>query len=296
MTSWLLALGLALFIQSAPLSRNLVFENSTHRHFSTGPNGELTLNKGSGWLRYPDVLLDFDLTLEFRLASEDTNAGVIVRSWTGRGEWPSAGYRISLPSRPDDDGELFTGKRRKVVVVGASKPTILAPGQWQSLKIRAARRRVSITLNGALALEADIESMGGMVMFDAKKGSVSLRNVQISAINEDFVQATLPLAIESDQATVFRNAKRLKDPEPVYEVRPVYTFEAMARQVEGRVEIEAVVLPDGSVGRTRVVKSLDEDLDKSAVAAVRAWRFRPGLLDGKPVPVLVIIDLTFTLR
>jgi TonB family protein len=60
------------------------------------------------------------------------------------------------------------------------------------------------------------------------------------------------------------------------------------------------VLPDGSIdpARIRVVRSLDRlsGLDQQAVLAVKAWQFRPGTFDGKPVTVRVFVELTFTLR
>ena len=58
------------------------------------------------------------------------------------------------------------------------------------------------------------------------------------------------------------------------------------------------MLPDGSVGPARVVRSLDSafGLDEEALKTVKLWRFVPGTLAGRAVPVLVEIELTFTLR
>jgi TonB family protein len=59
-----------------------------------------------------------------------------------------------------------------------------------------------------------------------------------------------------------------------------------------------VVLPDGTVGNVEVVRSLDPvfGLDQEAIKAARQWRFVPGMRLGQPVPVLVVISMTFTLR
>lgn len=49
----------------------------------------------------------------------------------------------------------------------------------------------------------------------------------------------------------------------------------------------------------RAVRSLDKEfgLDDAAVAAVKQWTFKPGrTMDGNAVPVLVNIELTFSLR
>jgi protein TonB len=87
-------------------------------------------------------------------------------------------------------------------------------------------------------------------------------------------------------------------PRLVREVKPNYTADAMRAQVEGMVELEIVVLPDGSVGRVSVVRSLDSrfGLDQEAIRAVRSWRFEPGRRLGKAVPVRVGVELSFNLR
>jgi protein TonB len=96
----------------------------------------------------------------------------------------------------------------------------------------------------------------------------------------------------------YRLGSGVVTPIPIKEVKPQYTAEAMRAKVQGTVIVECVVLPDGSVGETQVVKSLDATfgLDQEAVKAARQWRFRPGTRFGEPVPVLVTIELTFTLR
>lgn len=88
----------------------------------------------------------------------------------------------------------------------------------------------------------------------------------------------------------------VKPPVIVSEVKPKYTEGAMARKVQGSVEVEAVVLSDGTVGDVTVKQSLDPELDEEAVKATKQWRFRPGTKDSKAVDVLVHIELTFTLK
>ena len=81
-------------------------------------------------------------------------------------------------------------------------------------------------------------------------------------------------------------------------MKPQYTSDAMRAKIQGSVLLECVVRPDGSVGDIQIVRSLDPTfgLDQEAVKAARQWRFRPGMRLGEPVPVLVTIELTFTLR
>lgn len=96
----------------------------------------------------------------------------------------------------------------------------------------------------------------------------------------------------------FRPGNGVLLPSVIREVKPQYTAEAMRAKVQGTVLLECVVLPDGTVGNVEVVRSLDSTfgLDQEAIKAAKQWRFRPGTRFGEPVPVLVTIELTFTLR
>ncbi len=87
-------------------------------------------------------------------------------------------------------------------------------------------------------------------------------------------------------------------PRLLREIKPIYTAEAMRAKVQGVVTLRAVVLPDGSVGRVEVVRSLDSvfGLDQEAIKAARQWRFAPGMRLGEPVAVRVVLELSFTLR
>ena len=87
-------------------------------------------------------------------------------------------------------------------------------------------------------------------------------------------------------------------PKLIVEVKPNYTAEAMRARIEGFVELEIVVHADGSVGRIRLVRSLDArfGLDLEAIKAVRAWRFDPARQAGRPVQVRVPVEVSFRLR
>jgi periplasmic protein TonB len=91
--------------------------------------------------------------------------------------------------------------------------------------------------------------------------------------------------------------KSVTYPRIIREVKPQYTADAMRAQIQGAVFLECIVLPDGTVGDVRVVKSLDSTfgLDQEAIRAAKQWRFQPGTRDGVAVSVVVTIELTFTL-
>jgi TonB family protein len=85
-------------------------------------------------------------------------------------------------------------------------------------------------------------------------------------------------------------------PSIVRQTKPNYTPDAMKAKIQGDVTLEAVVMPDGTVGDVRVIKSLDKrmGLDDEAIKAAKLWLFNPGKdRGGKPVPVMVTLILSF---
>lgn len=87
-------------------------------------------------------------------------------------------------------------------------------------------------------------------------------------------------------------------PRLIREVKPGYTSDAMRARIQGTVRLQAIVSPDGSVSSARVIRSLDATfgLDQEALNTVKQWRFLPGTHAGRAVPVLIEVELTFTLR
>lgn len=97
---------------------------------------------------------------------------------------------------------------------------------------------------------------------------------------------------------VYRPGSGIVSPKILVEVKPSYTADAMRAKIQGTVWLEAVVMPDGSVGNVQITRSLDPTfgLDQEAIRTVKRWRFIPGTRQGQPVAVLVEIEMTFTLR
>lgn len=94
-----------------------------------------------------------------------------------------------------------------------------------------------------------------------------------------------------------RAQEGLTGPQPIKTVTPKYTDAARKARIEGMVEIEAVILADGTVGETRVIKSIDAllGLDDEAVKAVKAWRFAPATRFGQPLASVVVLVMRFDL-
>ncbi len=113
-----------------------------------------------------------------------------------------------------------------------------------------------------------------------------------------FAQQPPTRATSSPKAAARPGDKGVTSPKILKEVKPQYTADAMRAKIQGLVVLECIVEADGSVSDVKVVKSLDKEhgLDDEAVRAAKQWRFKPGMKKGKPVPVAVMLELTFTLR
>lgn len=96
----------------------------------------------------------------------------------------------------------------------------------------------------------------------------------------------------------YRPGAGIELPRLLNEVKPAYTPDAMRAKIQGKAVLDCVVGVDGMVGECNVVRSLDANygLDQEAVKAARQWKFVPGRRLGKPVAVLVTIEMEFYLR
>jgi TonB family protein len=80
----------------------------------------------------------------------------------------------------------------------------------------------------------------------------------------------------------------------VSKVNPVYPVDAKKERVQGTVELAAVIGKDGTVENLSVVSGPDA-LQKSALDAVKDWRYQPFLLNGDPIEVKTTIKVIYTL-
>jgi D-alanyl-D-alanine dipeptidase len=78
-------------------------------------------------------------------------------------------------------------------------------------------------------------------------------------------------------------------------VSPEFSEEAMKKHVEGTVVLSVTIDRNGVPSDVRVVQSLGHGSDEKAIEAAKQCRFKPGVQDGKPVPVTVDMTMTFRL-
>jgi periplasmic protein TonB len=90
---------------------------------------------------------------------------------------------------------------------------------------------------------------------------------------------------------------RMHDPKPVFRERPEYPEGAIKRKIEGYVDINFTIKPDGSVGEPKVVYEVPRDYGFAA-AAMRAfvqWKFQPNIVEGTAIATPATYRFTFKL-
>lgn len=87
----------------------------------------------------------------------------------------------------------------------------------------------------------------------------------------------------------------ISKPKIVYAVDPEFSDEARRQKHQGEVSISVVVDAQGNPQNLRILRPLGMGLDEKAVEAVRQYRFKPALKNGKPIAVQIIVVVNFQL-
>lgn len=162
---------------------------------------------------------------------------------------------------------------------GASLPnecvaTALDPASLQLCQGEQAAKRASDARDG-LQTSKLLETAAAHYRRAADLGSTDIRLRALTALAATYDSSRLNDPIRRE--TVLRELIALAP------LDPGYAFELAALQE-----------PDGNVKDARVVKSIPL-LDDAALKAVRDWRFEPTIIEGRAVPVRMVVTVNFTL-
>lgn len=105
--------------------------------------------------------------------------------------------------------------------------------------------------------------------------------------NALFPQVALEHAARVGQAVV--------PPEALSLPKPSYPLLDRVIEKQGEVWVGFVVGPEGTVTDAKALSDGDPRMAKAAVAGVRRWRFKPGLVNGRAEEFLVTILVRFQL-
>ena len=78
----------------------------------------------------------------------------------------------------------------------------------------------------------------------------------------------------------------------VHRIDPTYPREAAAQRLQGPVVLEAIIARDGSVEDLKIVRGYFL-LSRAAIAAVKQWRFKPYMINGRAAQMQTTITINF---
>ena len=108
--------------------------------------------------------------------------------------------------------------------------------------------------------------------------------IRFAALKKDSAESNVnrlpPLAAQEGA-----DEELLSAPSATRKVDPAYPLELMRQNIGGTVILYAVIHHDGTIGQVRVLRSVDERLDRFATQALAKWQFIPAVKNGAPVDV-----------
>ncbi|MEM6708891.1 MAG: TonB family protein [Pseudomonadota bacterium] len=164
----------------------------------------------------------------------------------------------------------------------ALDPASEAAQRGQALTISALFNRVRAQIEESKLFEAD-STLTFLSRTDADPS-------RIAELQADLLYAERLAAARRGE---FGDLVSLSDLEVIRRTAPEPPKKRIGNLQEGWVEVLFTVGIDGRVLNPEVADSSDTVFERSALSAIRSWRFKPYLVDGRPLPIRSGIRFSF---
>jgi len=95
---------------------------------------------------------------------------------------------------------------------------------------------------------------------------------------------------------VYQVGGRISAPVPIFQPEAEFSDEARRAKYQGVCIIALIVDAQGNPQNVHVIRTLGMGLDEKAMEAVRKYKFKPAMKDGKtPVPTMITVEVDFHL-
>ncbi len=131
--------------------------------------------------------------------------------------------------------------------------------------------------------EAERAVFGGRKIY-----SLSLNMPNLNSAGGSWIIRFAPLKPDSDGGRPSFDDPPVNDlssPVATRKVDPAYPLELMRENVAGTVILYGIIRADGTVSDVRVLRSVDDRLDRFATEAIVKWQFQPATKNGTAVDV-----------
>jgi len=131
-------------------------------------------------------------------------------------------------------------------------------------------------------------------MPSAKPKPLRVKNINIDLPRMDLAINIAGVPFKGEMAS--SGFGGLSEAIPLIRTSPLYPPRALSRKLEGKVKVLFTISADGTVISPKVIESTPKGVfDRSALRAVRKWKFRKKLIDGQAVAWQSVQTIVFKL-
>jgi TonB family protein len=173
-----------------------------------------------------------------------------------------------------------------------------------ALQIAEADRFKPGTSDGAPVAVAQLLDVSLQACVDEKKDDagrktyyLKLRSLPVQRLAPLPQQIDFPIEIDLalPGAGIAKVGGRVRPPVLLHDAEAVFTDAARKAKYQGVCVLSLIVDAQGMPQNVRVVRPLDYGLSGNAIDAVKKYRFKPAMIKGMPLPVMINIEVNFRL-
>jgi TonB family protein len=225
------------------------------------------------------------------------------------------GPGVSSPELiPSNPSPIFTGKCKKqddsvafvIIVDKTGKPQsisysrgLVTESDKLALQIVGADRFMPGTHNGepaAVMISVKVSLLGCVESLKDGSGHKSELFHLRSQPAQELGAITRPPGSLLKGPDVYQVGGGVTAPVPLNSVEARYTDAARKARIQGLCWVSFIVDTNGLPQNAKVVRGLDPGLDQKALEAVSKYRFKPAMKDGRPVAVMISVQVDFQLH
>ncbi len=186
------------------------------------------------------------------------------------------------------------GGQKGPAPVSHGSPPKFSPQQLVPPKelVQAPKLAVTPTIDVDPHLKMD-QSLPNIGMLNSPNVGVSMGNGNGSGLGSGNGNGMGPGSGGNTGGGVRQVGGGVSAPKLIYQPEAEFSEEARKAKVTGNVLVSLIVDESGNVIRAHVLKGVGMGLDEKALEAVRQYRFKPALENGKPVKVEVNVEVNF---
>jgi TonB family protein len=195
----------------------------------------------------------------------------------------------------DVTGAVMPGVRVKLVDANQleASSTTVATGRFEFPVVSPGKYVLDVAVPGFRPLRQEVE------LRDARDWDRNI-TLQVGDLRETIIVTAANAGgapARSEAPMAVRVGGNVRPPVKIKDVRPSYPASMAEAGLSGLVPLDAVIGRDGTVSVVRVLSAqVHPDFALAAADAVRQWRFRPTLLNGQPVDVVMTVSVRFDLQ